>query len=213
MKLTFLGCGRRCHRVDAPGGIGGKRDSCWIAACTRDAAKMPIARIATCRSPGRPSMPWCSPTPISTTAATSRRWSRTDSRPDLHHARHHRPVQLDAARHRAHPGKGRRVPEQAPGAPQGTRRRRTDSSSRSTPWRTPSDPAAVPAGAVITRRSSLTPSSATRAYDAGHILGSSSVVLHEARAAARCGWLSRATWAGRTCPSSATRSRCRRPTT
>ena len=41
-------------------------------------------------------------------------------------------------------------------------------------------------------------------YDAGHILGSSCVVLHHRNRAARaCAWRFRATWAGPTCPSSA----------
>ena len=58
-------------------------------------------------------------------------------RADLHDAGDHRPVQLDAARHGAHPGEGRGVPEQAAGA--AARQHagwRTATSSRSTRRRT-----------------------------------------------------------------------------
>ena len=51
-------------------------------------------------------------------------------------------------------------------------------------------------------------------YDAGHILGSSCVVLHEAsERRAACAWPFPATWAARICPSSAIPKPCRRPNT
>ena len=111
--------------------------------------------------------------------------------PILHDACDHRPLQLDAARHRAHPGEGRRVPQQAPGKAQAAGR-----NGRGTaivePLYTMADaertlplfqPRALP------RAFKLSPDTrATRAYDAGHILGSSCIVMQTLRAAAhRCG--------------------------
>ena len=92
-------------------------------------------------------------------------------RADLLHARHARPLRRDAARRRAHPGEGRRVPGTA-------RQGRTRSASRSTPCAMPLGVQDLMVGVPYRRIQFICGRTSPFEYtDAGHILGSASVDL------------------------------------
>ena len=101
-------------------------------------------------------------------------------RPDLLDPGEHRSLQLDAARHRAHSGEGRRVRQQAPGKAQAAGSRKDDGDGLVEPLYTMADaertlplfqPVPYHEPFHLSRHLSY------EAYDAGHILGSSCIAL------------------------------------
>ena len=91
--------------------------------------------------------------------------------------------------------------------------KRIEPSNRYTPWKTRSGRCRCFSRCPTTPGRHSTRGLRYASYDAGHILGSSAVHPERDRRAHPFAWLSPATWAGRTCPSFAARSRCRKPTT
>jgi predicted metal-dependent RNase len=118
MKLTFWGAAGEVtgsmHLVES----GGRR-FCWIAGCNQGRRKDADRKNRNLPFPGSSiDAVVLSHAHIDHSGNLPTLVKNGFSGPDFFHSGHHRSVPLDAARHRPHPGKGRRVPQQAARAPQ-----------------------------------------------------------------------------------------------